>query len=125
MKQSFFSRYAVLILMVVFFAAPFGMRGARLAVQRLRNDVKDWLPASFDETSELDWFREHFLGEQFIVASWDGCTGEKDDERFRVLVDKFFPEVPPSARRGSQEDSDSLNHGRTNRHRPRHRHRCS
>jgi predicted RND superfamily exporter protein len=96
MKKPFFARYALIILMIVFFLAPFALRGARMAVQRMKNDVKDWLPSDFVETRELDWFRERFLGEQFVVVSWDGLTGDASDESFMTFVDKFFPEVPPS-----------------------------
>ncbi len=67
-----------------------------MAVQRMKNDVKDWLPSDFAETRELDWFRERFLGEQFVVVSWEGCTGRTDDESFMTFIDKIFPEVPPS-----------------------------
>ena len=96
MKRPFFARHALLVLMAIFFMAPFALRGARMALQRMKNDVKDWLPADFAETAELDWFRDHFLGEQFVVVSWEGCTGRSDDESFMTLVDKLFPEVPPS-----------------------------
>ncbi len=101
MKKPFFARYALLILMAVFFLAPFALRGARLAVQNMKNDVKDWLPSDFAETTELDWFREHFLGEQFVVVSWEGCKG--NEESFKTFVDKFFPEVPPSIQRAREE----------------------
>ncbi|MCA9196562.1 MAG: hypothetical protein KDA87_03450, partial [Planctomycetales bacterium] len=96
MKNTFFARNALRILMIVFFLTPFALRGARLAVQGIKNDVKDWLPSDFQETAELDWFREHFLGEQFVAVSWEGCEGTADDEIFKTFVDKFFPEIPPS-----------------------------
>ena len=86
--------------MAVFFLLPFAGRGARLAVEGMRNDVKDWLPDDFTETRELNWFRHYFVGEAFIMASWEGCEGDPDDERFRLFLDRFFPETPPSERRG-------------------------
>lgn len=97
MKKPFFARHALLVLTVVFFFVPFAMRGSRYAVQRMKNDVKDWLPADFPETAELNWFRQRFLGEQFVVISWDGCQGTEDDKRFQAFVDNLFPETPPSA----------------------------
>lgn len=103
MKKPFFARHALTVLMVVFFLVPFAFRGARMAVQRMKNDVKDWLPSDFKETSDLDWFRSHFLGEQFVVASWEGCTGKSDDDRFAKFVDGFFPEIPPSIIRERKE----------------------
>ncbi len=101
-----YARYALLLLMVIFFLVPFAMRGARMAVQRMKNDVKDWLPADFPETAELEWFRDHFLGEQFAVVSWEGCTGQVDDESYMTFVDKFFPEVPPSIRQLRAAEKD-------------------
>ena len=99
MKRSFFERYALLILMLTFFVVPFAFRGARLAVQGMRNDVRDWLPESFAETKELEWFRRYFDQESFVIVSWEGCRGTKDDEYFRLFVDKFFRETPPSQRK--------------------------
>ncbi|MEZ6099673.1 MAG: MMPL family transporter [Pirellulaceae bacterium] len=107
MKRSFYDRRGLLILMLVFFLVPFALRGARLAVEGMRNDVKDWLPDRFAETGELNWFREHFLGEQFMVVSWEGCHGTLDDQRFKLFVDKFFPETPPSQREANQERNGS------------------
>ena len=96
-KPTFFSRRALLILVIVFFFIPFALRGARLAVQGMKNDVKDWLPKDFPETAELDWFRQHFLGEQFVVVSWDGCHGDEADDRYKLFMAKLMPEVAPKA----------------------------
>lgn len=103
MKRPFFARHALFVLMAVFFCVPFAMRGSRYAVQRMKNDVKDWLPADFPETADLAWFGKRFLGEQFVVVSWDGCRGTNDDESFKTFVDKLFPELPPSAIRRGEE----------------------
>ena len=98
MKPSFFQRHALLILMLVCFWVPFGMRGARMGAKEMRNDVKDWLPDTFEETKELAEFRRYFNSEAFVMVSWEGCHGNLGDERFRQFVDLFFPEVPPSQR---------------------------
>jgi predicted RND superfamily exporter protein len=95
-KPTFFSRRAIIVLMVVFFLVPFALRGARMGVMGMKNDVRDWLPKNFDETKELAWFRNHFLSEQFVVLSWDGCKGGPDDHRFNLFVAKLQPETPPS-----------------------------
>lgn len=91
MKSTFFARFALPILCVVFFMTPFALRGARMGIQRMKNNVKDWLPADFPETVELEWFGRHFLGEQFVVVTWPGCTAE--DPRFRKLVNLLHKEV--------------------------------
>src|SRR3954466_6213839 len=95
-RPTFFARRAILILVIVFFFVPFALRGARMAVQGMKNDVKDWLPKEFEETKDLEEFRQYFLSEQFVLVSWDGCHGGPDDERYRMFLAKFTPEVPPS-----------------------------
>ena len=96
-KPTFFARRAIVILVVVFFLAPFAVRGARMALQGMKNDVKDWLPRDFAETQDLDDFRQHFLSEQFVLVSWDGCYGDEEDERFKLFLAKLTPELPPTA----------------------------
>ncbi len=96
MKTTFYARYGLLILAAVFFATPFILRGARSAVQHMKNDVKDWLPSAYDETGDLMWFRDHFLGEQFVMVSWPGCHGDEEDERYHLFIEKLKSAVPPS-----------------------------
>ncbi|MEX2175308.1 MAG: MMPL family transporter, partial [Pirellulaceae bacterium] len=105
-KKTFFARYSILILVIVFFLVPFALRGARIAVQGMKNDVKDWLPNEFEETRDLDEFREHFLSEQFVLVSWDGCYGDPADERFRMFTAKLTPELPPSAKEAATAGSE-------------------
>lgn len=102
-KPTFFARRAIVILVVVFFLVPFALRGARMALQGMKNDVKDWLPRELAETKDLDEFRRHFLGEQFVLVSWDGCYGDPEDERFKLFVAKLTPELPPSALKSQAE----------------------
>src|SRR6478672_8902485 len=96
MQKKFFARNALLILMVVFFFVPFALRGARHALQGMKNDVKDWLPGSYTETGDLFWFKKHFLGEQFVVISWEGLHGDEQDEKFSLFLEKLVPALPPS-----------------------------
>lgn len=97
MSEPFFSRKnslgitnALLLLMVVFFTVPFVLRGARMALQKTENNIKDWLPDSFRETEELAWFAKHFVSEQFILATWNGCS--TDDQKLRLFVEKLRAE---------------------------------
>src|SRR5690348_6930409 len=107
-RPTFFARRAILILVVVFFFVPFALRGARMAVQGMKNDVKDWLPKGFEETKDLEEFRQYFLSEQFVLVSWDGCYGGPDDERFQMFLAKLTPEFPPSvAAKAAKEKAGS------------------
>jgi len=98
MKPSFLARpvrlfgsMAVVILCIIFFMVPFSLRGAKLALERVENNIKDWLPSDFPETKELEWFGQHFVGERFVLVTWDGCT--EADPRFELLVKKLRSEV--------------------------------
>lgn len=58
-----------------------------MALSEMRNEVADWLPSDFLETSELAWFKEHFLGSQFVILSWDGCSTA--DDRYKAMLAKM------------------------------------
>lgn len=90
MKRSFYDRNSLKILMIS--AALFYpvMRGAFLALQSNKNDVAQWLPAQYEETTTFKWFRSHFANEQFVLVSWDGCR--LDDQRLQLMVSKLDPE---------------------------------
>ncbi len=94
MSQSILSRRtvfgistALLILLVFFFMLPSAFRGARLAVAGKKNNIKDWLPSDFRETVELEWFANYFMGESFVLATWDGCT--MADQRLELFAAKL------------------------------------
>ncbi|TWT84165.1 MMPL family protein [Planctomycetes bacterium CA13] len=82
--------YALLILMGFFFLIPSIFRAARLSLGEKQNEVKDWLPSDFPETAELEWFGDHFVGESFVLATWEGCTS--DDQRLQLLEKKLVHE---------------------------------
>jgi len=86
-QKTFFQRYAVVLLCGVFFLLPFALRGARMALQGMKNDVKDWLPEDFPETRILEWFGQHFINERFVVLTWPGCS--EDDPRYQLMVKKL------------------------------------
>src|SRR5262245_44744592 len=100
MRKTFFARYSLPILTVLVFATPLLIQGAHRAVRSNTNKVTDWLPKSFKETTDLRWFRQHFVGDQFVVVSWDGCTlgddpadehGQPDDPRIERLAKFLAP----------------------------------
>ncbi len=90
MKNTFFSRNALKIMMAVTFVLPIVLLGARTTLRGNRNDVKEWLPASYRETDEYKWFQKNFANETFVLISWDGCS--LDDERLKILTAKLMPD---------------------------------
>ncbi len=96
----FIHRRAWLILTVFALIVPFILWGAGLSLKSNKNEVEDWLPRSFPETSQLRWFREHFSADRFVIISWDGCTlgddlelgtGPEDDPRIEKLAQLLAP----------------------------------
>ncbi|MBP86440.1 MAG: hypothetical protein CMJ64_06965 [Planctomycetaceae bacterium] len=92
-RVKLFGNVAVVILCAIFFLVPFAMRGARKSVEKLENNIKDWLPSDFPETKDLEWFGEHFVGERFVLVTWPGCTSA--DQRFQLFVRKLENELQP------------------------------
>lgn len=109
MKEGFYSKKsalgvpnALILLMLVFFFVPFAGRGARMALQKTENNVKDWLPSDFRETEELAWFAKKFVSEQFVVATWQGCS--EDDQRLKMFLSKLQSELAPTAPEDPTDD---------------------
>jgi len=73
------------------FLFSFIPRGARKAIESNTNKAEDWLPRNYPESVDLRWFREHFIGEQFVLISWDGCT-LGNPEKLNWLVKKLIPD---------------------------------
>ncbi len=78
---------ALWILGIFFFLMPSAFQSARMSLAKKENDVKDWLPSDFTETTELEWFANHFVGESFVLATWPGCNA--GDQRLKLLEDKL------------------------------------
>ena len=68
-RVPFFGTVAMVLLCSVFFLLPFALRGARLALGDMQNNVADWLPEHYTETQDLREFRKYFYGDQFVVVS--------------------------------------------------------
>jgi uncharacterized protein len=94
MKRSFYDRNAQKILLISAFLLIPTFAGAFRALKSNKNDVAQWLPAQYEETTTFKWFRKHFAGEQFILVSWEGCTLE--DQRLRLMVGKLDPKNHPT-----------------------------
>ncbi len=106
-RVPYFGNRAVLILCMIFFLYPFGTYGAKLALQGMKNDMKDWLPDGFTETKDLAWAGRYFVTDQgFVLLSWQGCSEE--DERFRTFVKKLQQEVAPTGAASNTTDEDEL-----------------
>lgn len=89
MKQSFYARFGFPIVVIVAVMFPITVWSAVLALQSNRNDVKEWLPESFQATRDYQEFQKHFGNDTFVLVSWDGCT--LDDSRLDKLAQMLSP----------------------------------
>ena len=93
--QPFYSRHSFRVLLAMVFLLPFAGLGARRALLTNKNDVKQWLPESYEETRVYQWFQRHFGGEEFVLLSWEGCT--LDDDRLELLTRKLTAAIEQPA----------------------------
>ncbi len=98
---SFYRRYGYWILLVTVFLMPGVFGGALRSLRTNKNEVKEWLPANYQETADFDWFLKHFHGGQFVLISWDGCT--LDNSQLKLFASKLLP--PLEKRRENPEGS--------------------
>jgi predicted RND superfamily exporter protein len=118
MRKTFFARYSLPILMAFLFVTPFLIQGAHRAVRSNTNKVADWLPKTFSETLELKWFRQHFVADQFVIVSWEGCElgddpslpgAKPDDPRIERLAKYLVPRK--KSRKGQPNAADLATDG--------------
>ncbi len=88
MKPTFFERYSRWILMVAGLLFPVLLYGAQKASETNRNDVKDWLPADFVETTDFEWFSSQFENVTNVLVTWEGCT--LDDPRLAEFARRIM-----------------------------------
>lgn len=95
MKQPFYSRFGLPILLASVFLLPFAVLGTIRSIGTNKNDVKQWLPEDYEETQVYRQFRQRFEGEEFILVTWEGCT--LADPRLKLLTEKLVPPAPRPA----------------------------
>jgi len=84
MKPSFYSRYRVGIFAFFLFLTPIIFTISQRALEKSSTRIEDWLPDAFEETKQLEWFQKHFVSDDLLIISWEGCTF--DDPRLRKLA---------------------------------------
>ncbi|MCB9941814.1 MAG: MMPL family transporter [Planctomycetaceae bacterium] len=123
-KRYFYQRFAWLILLGIALATPVVFFGAAKAVGSNSNKVEDWLPAGFKETGELGWFRERFVGDQFVLVSWEGCLlgdrrqheGATDDPRIEQLASLLVPAETATTPSDAATESTTQDAGKYSRY---------
>ena len=84
----YFGSVAMLLLCTVCFFMPFALRGAKLALQDMQNNVADWLPDDYVETVELKEFGKYFDGgDRFLVLTGPWC--KEGNSTYETLLKKI------------------------------------
>lgn len=83
-RQSWGLAHYLWIALAVTLALGFIPRGVRKALESNTNKAEDWLPASYAESTDLFWFRDHFAGEAFVLVSWEGCDLGNEQQLFAL-----------------------------------------
>lgn len=92
--EPFYRRFGGAILLLAAASGPLVVWGVLAAIRSNSNDVRDWLPAQYVETQQYRWFQQHFGEQDFIVASWPGCT--LDDPRLDAFAQRIEALSGPS-----------------------------
>lgn len=106
----FTRRFAWLVLAAAVFLAPITALGVYRAIKSNANDVRDWLPAHYEETANYRWFQQHFGSEDFVVVSWPGCT--LSDPRLNEYAEALRSASEASVRSGEPAIFERVTTGR-------------
>jgi len=109
-----FGSVAMLLMCIILFLLPFALRGARLGLKDMQNNVADWLPQDYPETQDLKEFRKYFVGDQFVVVSGPWCkerdtTFEKEDdlttfEKMKLAIEADSLENEPTLKQANKNE---------------------
>nr|MBA3314959.1 hypothetical protein [Planctomycetaceae bacterium] len=91
--RTFYSTFARYIVLAAVVAVPLLAFGVQRAMRGGNNDVRQWLPAGFQETIDYDGFLAQFGSEEMAVVSWPGAT--LDDERLDRVAAGLRAHVGP------------------------------
>ncbi len=86
------SNYFLIAICMAFLVALIP-RATRRAIESNNNNAADWLPPAYQESADLTWFQRHFIGEQFALVTYDGCSLQ-NDEKLELLARKLVPGGP-------------------------------
>ncbi len=92
-RKSFYEQFSWPIIALVVVMLPFTVWAAILALKTNKNDVKEWLPDTFQATRDYQEFQRHFGDETFVLVSWEGCT--LDNPRVGELADHLVMPSDP------------------------------
>ncbi|HEY1066119.1 MAG TPA: MMPL family transporter, partial [Pirellulales bacterium] len=95
MKRSIYARYGWHLTLFLAALFPCIVYSCIQVMRTGNNNVQQWLPDGFIETTTYDDFREIFHEREISIVSWDGAT--LDDPRVRALTEELRkPQTGPT-----------------------------
>lgn len=79
MKDSSYFLRTLVTLLVMALLTPLLLWGIHQGAQGMRNSPIRWIPSTFDQLVNYQWFVDEFQTRESIIVSWPDCT--VDDER--------------------------------------------
>jgi predicted RND superfamily exporter protein len=86
-KDSRYVTVALVTLAVVGISLPLILWCSVESIRGVRNTPTHWVPPSFEQRRQFDWFVRQFNTRDAVIVSWEGCTVDDSRlERFEELV---------------------------------------
>ncbi len=83
MKDSKYVTVALITLAVMAISLPLILWASIESIRGVRNTPTHWVPPSFEQRRQFDWFVQQFNTRDAVIVSWEGCT--VDDRRLEQL----------------------------------------
>ena len=96
MKESHYFRWCLLTLIAMGISAPFIVQATFKGVRGMHNAPIRWIPETYEQRKNFNWFVEHFQTPEYIIVSWSECT--IDDPRLDQLAKALLNAEDPLAR---------------------------
>ena len=110
----------VLGILVLLALAPLSIIGSDRALSTMHNSPAFWLPESLPVRKQFDEFAKHFLGQDILLVSWEGCDiGSPEIPVVMGQLQRFLTDEAdvPNELRYLSNQSDVPNEDRTWRQR--------
>jgi len=102
--RTLFLKHSWLIVLTAVASIPLLAFGVQRAMRGGNNDVRQWLPADFQETKDYDRFLATFGSEEMAVVSWPGATlGDERLDRVAEGLREYVSPTDTQAHAGTQQ----------------------
>ena len=95
MKDHHFFGRSLVALLFMGMLAPLLVWGTYQGALAMRNAPIRWIPETFEQRRNYEWFVDNFQTPEYVIISWPGCT--VDDDRLETLANSLTNSDNPLA----------------------------